>query len=42
MHLINCELNLVLTWSGNCVIVSTNNENQGAKFAVTTQNLMFL
>ena len=27
MSLINCEINLVLTWSRNCVIVSTNVEN---------------
>ena len=35
MHLINCEINLVLTWSTNCVIVSTNNANQGAAFSIT-------
>ena len=28
MPLINCEINLILTWSTNCVIVSTNNANQ--------------
>ena len=27
MPLINCEVNLILTWSSTCVIVSTNNEN---------------
>ena len=32
MSLINCELNLVLTWSRDCVI--TNSEGEG-KFAVT-------
>ena len=26
--LINCEVNLTLTWSANCVIVCTNVENQ--------------
>ena len=26
--LINCEVNLTLTWSANCVIVYTNVENQ--------------
>ena len=33
MPLINCEVNLILTWSENCVIVSTNVENQNATFA---------
>ena len=28
MPLINCEVNLTLTWSANCVIVYTNVENQ--------------
>ena len=32
MHLINCEINLILTWSTNCVIVSTNVANQNATF----------
>ena len=30
MPLINCEINLILTWSVNCVIISTNNANQNA------------
>ena len=34
MPLINSEVNLVLTWSGNCVIVSTNVANQGATFKI--------
>ena len=33
MPLINCEINLILTWSGNYVIVSTNVANQNAAFA---------
>ena len=33
--LINCEINLILTWSANCVIVSTNVANKNATFAVT-------
>ena len=33
--LINCEVNLILTWSANCVIVSTNVANKNATFAVT-------
>ena len=33
--LINCEIRLVLTWTANCVIVSTNVANQNATFAIT-------
>ena len=33
--LINCEINLILTWSGNGVIVYTNLANQGAAFAIS-------
>ena len=33
--LINCEINLVLTWSTNCVIVSTSVANQNAAFKIT-------
>ena len=39
MPLINCELNLILTWSTNCVMVSTNNANQNATFAITETKL---
>ena len=39
MPLINCEINLILTWSANCVIVSTNNANQNATFAITNTRL---
>ena len=39
MPLINCEINLILTWSANCVIVYTNAGNQGAPFAITGTNL---
>ena len=35
MFLINCEINLILTWSTNCAIVSTNVVNQNATFAIT-------
>ena len=35
MPLINCEVNLILTWSSACVIVSTNNANQVATFTIT-------
>ena len=39
MPLINCEVNLILTWSANCVIVYTNVANQGATFEITETNL---
>ena len=39
MPLINCEVNLILTWSANCVIVYTNVANRGATFAITETNL---
>ena len=39
MPLINCEVNLILTWSANCVIVHTNVGNQGAPFETTGTNL---
>ena len=37
--LINCEVNLILTWSTNCVIVSTNVTNQNATFEITDTKL---
>ena len=37
--LINCEVNLILTWSSTCVIVSTNKTNQNATFAITDTKL---
>ena len=33
--LINCEINLILTWSANCVILFSAIGNQGATFAIT-------
>ena len=36
MPLINCEVNLILTWSKDCVI--TNSTGEG-KFAITKTNL---
>ena len=32
--LINCEVNLILTWSENCVIVYTNVSNQNTTFTI--------
>ena len=39
MPLINCEINLILTWSANCVIIYTNVANQISTFAITEANL---
>ena len=39
MPLINCKIYLILTSSANCVIVSTNNANQNATFAITNKRL---
>ena len=35
MPLINCEVNLILTWSERCVIVSANVADQNARFTIT-------
>ena len=39
MPLINCEVNLILTWSSACVLISTNIPNQNTTFAITDTNL---
>ena len=39
MPLINCEINLILTWSENCVIVSTNVANQNSTFSISDTKL---
>ena len=39
MHLIDFEINLILTWSPNFVIVSTDVTNQGATFSITDTKL---
>ena len=39
MPLINCEFNLILTWSSTCVIVSTIHVNQNAVVEVTDTRL---
>ena len=38
MPLINCEINLILTWSTNCAIVSTNVANQNATSKIADKN----
>ena len=42
MPLIYCEVNLILTWSSTCVIISTNVQNQNATFAITDTKLYVL
>ena len=39
MLLINCEVNLILTWSADCVIIYTNVANQVPTFTITETNL---
>ena len=39
MPLINCEINLILTWSSTCVIASAIIANQAAAFAITGTKL---
>ena len=39
MPLINCEIELILTWSENCVIISTDVANQNPTFTITETNL---
>ena len=39
MPLINCEVNLILTWSSTCILIATNIPNQNATFAITDTKL---
>ena len=39
MPLINCKVNLILSWSANCVIVSTEVAAEEAKFAIIDTKL---
>ena len=39
MALSSCEVNLILTWSANCVIVCTNVAKQCATFIITETNI---
>ena len=39
MPVINCENNFILTWSLNCVMISTNNINQTTTFTITETKL---
>ena len=42
MPLINCEVNLVLTWSSSCILIASNIPNQNATFAITDTKLYVL
>ena len=42
MPLINREVELILTWSADCVIISTNIANQNPTFTITEKNLYVL
>ena len=39
MPLINCEVELILTWSVGCVIIYTDIANQNTTFTITETNL---
>ena len=39
MPLINCEIQLILDWPANCVIIYTNVANQVPTFTITETNL---
>ena len=39
MPLINCEVNLILTWLSTCVLIATNIQNQAAIFKITDTKL---
>ena len=39
MPLINCEVNLILTWSSTCVLIAINIPNQNATFAINDTKL---
>ena len=39
MALINCDINLILTWSADCVIIYTNVANQIPTFEITETKL---
>ena len=39
MPLINCEVELILTWSANCVLIYNNAADQASTFTITETNL---
>ena len=42
MPLINCEVNLILTWSSTCLLIATGIPNQNATFEITDTKLYVL
>ena len=40
--LINCEVNIILTWSKSCVMIYTNVANQNPTFGITETKLYVL
>ena len=41
MPLINCEINIDLTWSKNCIIVARDIANQGTTFPIADTKCYF-
>ena len=41
MTLINCEINIFLTWSEECIIVTRDYGNTKSKFAIADRKLCF-
>ena len=39
MPLINCDINLILTWSKNCFLVAGTTANQESTFTITDTKL---
>ena len=39
MPLINCEVNFILTWSSNCVLIATGVQSQNETFEITDTKL---
>ena len=39
MPLISCEIDLILDWSANCLIIYTNIDNEVPTFTITETNL---
>ena len=39
MLLISCEIELIVTWSSDCVIIYNNDDNQNPTFTITETNL---
>ena len=42
MPLINCEIEIILTWSRDCVIIYTDVNDQGPRFTITETDLYVL